>query len=167
MTEETYEAISRPFRANPRAGRWLVGVNKALTILGYVVYPLLLIEVAFAQDWMALAKFLIVPGTGFALLSIFRSRYNAPRPYEVLGIDPIIKKDTRGKSFPSRHTFSIMMIAFTWCAWRLPVGISLVVLGCVMAATRVVGGVHFPRDVVAGALFAALWAVIGYVLIPW
>lgn len=85
----------------------------------------------------------------------------------MLAIDPLIEKDTMGHSFPSRHTFSLMMIACSWCVWNVWVGVVLVVCSCAFGAIRVIGGVHFPRDVIAGALFALLCAFVGYVLIPW
>lgn len=166
MTEQHYEAITRPFRENPNALLWLQFANKALTVLGYVAYPLLLVFVLASGAWLDLLRFIVVPAVGFALLSVFRSFYNAPRPYEVLAIDPLIPKDTIGKSFPSRHVFSLVMIATTWCVWNVAVGVVLIVCSAAMAAIRVIGGVHFPRDVIVGALFAIFCAVIGYVVIP-
>lgn len=165
--EQRYEAMTRVFRENPDAALWLTWANKALTVVGYVAYPLLLVFVAMAGAWVDLAKYIVVPAIGFAVLSVFRKLYNAPRPYEVFAIEPLIQKDTIGKSFPSRHTFSMMMIACSWLAWNLLVGIVLVVCACAMACIRVIGGVHLPRDVAAGAAFAVLCALVGYVLIPW
>ena len=167
MTEQDYERLTRAFRDAPNAVLWLQFANKALTVVGYVAYPLLLALVLGAGEWMDLVKFIAVPALGFVVLSVFRSWYSAPRPYEVLAIDPLIAKDTVGKSFPSRHTFSLMMIACSWCVWNAWVGAVLVVCSCAFGLIRVVGGVHFPRDVIAGAAFAVLWAVIGYGLIPW
>ena len=167
MDEQRYQALSRPFQENPTAALWLVWVNKALTVVGYVAYPALLVAVALSSAWVDLVKFIVVPAVGFVSLSIFRARYNASRPYEVLAIEPIIHKDTVGKSFPSRHTFSMMMIACSWLAWFAPAGIALVACACVMGCLRVLGGVHFPRDVIAGTLFAIACALIGYCVIPW
>ena len=165
--EQRYEAMTRMLRDDPDAVLWLLWANKALTVLGYVAYPLLLLVVAMAGAWTDLARFIVVPAVGFVALSVFRKLYDAPRPYESFAIDPLIKKDTIGKSFPSRHTFSMMMIACSWVAWIMPVGIVLVICACAMACIRVLGGVHFPRDVVAGAVFAILCAIVGYALIPW
>ena len=53
---------------------------------------------------------------------------------------------------PSRHLFSMAMIAMCWLYWCAPVGVVLLLLCAVMGYIRVVGGVHFPRDVIAGAL---------------
>ncbi len=165
--EQRYEAMTRVFRDNPDAVLWLVLANKVLTVIGYIAYPLLLIVTLLNGAWHELVRFVVVPAFGFVALSVFRSLYNAPRPYELFAIDPLIKKDTIGRSFPSRHAFSMMMIACSWTVWSLPVGIVLVVFACAMALIRVLAGVHFLRDVVVGVLFAILCAIVGYGLIPW
>ena len=53
---------------------------------------------------------LLVPGISFGAVSLFRWAFRAPRPYEVFETTPVIKKNTKGKSFPSRHVFSIFVI---------------------------------------------------------
>ena len=106
-----------------------------------------------------------MPAVTFAALSVFRAVYNAPRPYEQ-GIDSLMKKNTAGHSFPSRHVFSAFMIAVTWYAVYPGVGIALLTVGALLAAIRVVGGVHYPRDVIAGAAVGIAASLIGYWLIP-
>ena len=112
----------------------------------------------------ALLYALLVPGISFVLVTILRRAVNAPRPYTVFNTPPVIPKDTIGNSFPSRHTFSIFIIGMTFCAccplpWSGPV---VLALGCVLAALRVVGGVHFPRDVIAGAAAGIALGWIGF-----
>lgn len=151
MTEAGYERLTRPLRERPWLLRLVLGLNRGLTYLGYALYPLLLVLVLVTRQadfW----RFLLVPGISFALLTLVRARIDEPRPYEVLNIDPLIHKDTRGKSFPSRHVFSIFVIAMAWLAYLPPVGATLLVLSALMAFVRVVGGVHWPHDVIAGAL---------------
>lgn len=116
MNAEQYTALSRPFRDNPAALRTLVLVNDGLKWLCYLLYPMLLILVAL-HDPSLLLKEILVPAVLFIGLSVFRRLYNAPRPYEALAIDPLIHKDTQGKSFPSRHIFSVFMIAMCWLAY--------------------------------------------------
>lgn len=146
--------------------RAVVAANAVLTAIGYVAYPVLL-ALLFAFDQQLLARCIAVPAAGFATVSIFRSLYDAPRPYELGGPEPPAGKRTRGKSFPSRHTFCMFAIAFTWLVWQPVVGALLLACGCFMAAVRVRLGVHFPRDVVAGAACAAAFSLIGYCVIPW
>ncbi|WP_251211849.1 phosphatase PAP2 family protein [Adlercreutzia murintestinalis] len=155
----------------------LIAANRALTVVGYVAYPLLLVLLALFGRSLLL-RCIVVPAVGFALCSIVRTTINAPRPYEAPGAPaPRIPKDTRGHSFPSRHTFCMVTIACTWLEWAVAtsgaawwaavVGGALVAASIAMAIMRVVGGVHFARDVVAGAALALVVCAVGYQAIPW
>lgn len=166
MTEEQYARWTAPLRMRPRATAALLAANKALTVAGYVLYPLLIALLA-AFDRTLVVRCLVVPAVAFVALSLFRRAFNAPRPYEALAIEPLIRKDTRGKSFPSRHTFSLFMIALTWAVWQPVAGAVLAAASAALACVRVLGGVHFPRDVIAGAALAAIAAVVGYLAVPW
>ena len=149
--------------------KFIIGVNSVLTKAVYILYPLLLVYLAVYHltdkepgFWPAL----LVPGISFVLLSIFRNRIDAPRPYEMPGAKPpIIKKDAPGKSFPSRHIFSIFVIAVTFF-WVWPAaGILIGTCGALLSWVRVEGGVHFPRDVIAGALIGIGCGAVGYYVI--
>ncbi len=163
MTAEQYRRISAPFRGDRRE-RALRLVNKCATSLCYAAYPALLLVLALLRDgrfWRAL----LVPGVSFVLVSLVRSRLNFSRPYETLDIQPIIHKNTSGKSMPSRHVFSMFIIAMTFL-YILPwAGIVLLCLGAVLAAVRVIGGVHFLRDVLVGAAAGVVCGIVGYWLI--
>ena len=78
---------------------------------------------------------------------------------------PVIEKDTSGKSFPSRHVFSVFIIAMTIFYQHSGPGVILGLVGVGLAAIRVVGGVHEPKDVIVGALAGILCGVIGFYLI--
>lgn len=164
MTSERYEQLVAPLRRHPRAVAALAGVNQALTALCYTVYPLLLLFLLGERD----ARFwrcLLVPAVSFAAVTLFRSACNAPRPYEQ-GIDALLKKKRTGHSFPSRHVFSAVMIAVT-AAYLLPaLSVPLFVAAALLALIRVLGGIHYPRDVFCGALFALIAGGIGFWLIP-
>lgn len=163
MTREQYERWSAPFRS-ARGAKLLNLSNLILTRLCYVAYPLCLLWLGVGRDSRLLMA-LLVPAVSFLAVSLFRYLYNAPRPYELLDIRPLIHKDKRGKSFPSRHVFSVFIIAMTFL-WLMPViGGGFLVIGVLLAGCRVVGGVHFPRDVIAGALLGVLAGVIGYWMI--
>lgn len=137
--------------------------NKIITYVVYAVYPFVLILLMYNRDprfW----RVLLAPSISFVLVSIFRKTVNAPRPYEVTGKEPIIEKDTEGNSFPSRHVFSVFVIASTLYFISAPLGILLMLFGIVLAVLRVIGGVHFARDVIAGAIIGILSGIIGFCL---
>lgn len=177
MKKETYERITAPFRTNPKRAQTINVINKAITYAIYVAYPLLLIWLFLTEvnqgliaDFMnndLFVRALAVPLVSFILLSVLRKAINAKRPYEVFGLDPIISKKTKGKSFPSRHVFSIFVIGMTFLAvLKSPVfGIIILIMGAFLAIIRVVSGVHFPRDVIAGIILGILSGVIGFYLL--
>jgi membrane-associated phospholipid phosphatase len=163
VTAERYAGISAPWRT-PRRTALLNGLNKATAGIYYLSYPALAAVLLLQRDPRAL-RCILVPGLSFVLLSLYRSVRNAKRPYEVLDIEPLIHKDTRGHSFPSRHVFSAFVIAMTFLWICPPGGALLLALGVVTALCRVIGGVHWPRDVMAGALLGAGTGLVGYWLI--
>jgi undecaprenyl-diphosphatase len=67
-------------------------------------------------------------------------------------------------SFPSGHT--LHAVAFTWqaCAAFPELGYALVPLALAIAGSRVVLGLHYPTDVLVGALLGALTGVAGAAL---
>ena len=111
------------------------------------------------------AKLILTPFTSFVLVSVIRKCIDAKRPYEKYDIKPLFIKETKGESMPSRHVFSITIIAMSWLYVSIPVGIVLLVLVAVMAASRVLAGVHFVRDVIAGFVVGILCGIVGLWLI--
>ena len=180
MTAEGYERLARWFRARPRALRALVVLNGALRVTFYAAYAALLAALAIAAaregagpggwpgaglggslgGWWRLGACVAVPAAAFVALSAYRRHRDAPRPQEALGITPLIAREGTGRSFPSRHVFSCFVIAGSWLVASVPVALALMALGVVVAAVRVVGGVHFPRDVLAGALVGLACGVL-------
>lgn len=164
MTKEQYIKITEPLRSNPRKAECVKKINRLLTGMVFLTYPLYLVLLLLKKDpWLLQAIF--VPAVSFVLLTVARRLINAPRPYEKFGMPPVIEKDTSGNSFPSRHVFSVFIIAMTiFYQYPLP-GIVLGIVGVGIAVIRVLGGVHEPKDVIAGAVTGILCGVIGFYLI--
>ena len=152
--EQRYEQWAAPLRGRPGVVRALNIVNHGIVVVFYAAYALLLGWACVSDPWK-LAPLVGVTAVGFAAVSFYRRRFNAPRPYECCAIAPLIARDGAGKSFPSRHAFSAFAIAASWFAGSAPVAVVLLVAAVVLAVCRVLGGVHFPRDVVVGALIGS------------
>lgn len=152
--EQRYEQWAAPLRGRPGVVRALNIVNRGIVVVFYAAYALLLGWACVSDPWR-LVPLVGVTAVGFVAVSFFRRRFNAPRPYECCAIAPLIARDGAGKSFPSRHAFSAFAIAASWFAASAPVAVVLLVAAVVLAICRVLGGVHFPRDVVVGALIGS------------
>lgn len=163
-----WEERTRSLRENPRRIALLNKAMGLLKVLFYGAYALLLALVAWHDPWRTV-PLVAVPGLGFVLVSFARARLNAPRPAERCGLVPLIDREGKGRSFPSRHTFSAFTIATCWFAESVPAALGLLLCAGIVAALRVRGGVHFPRDVAAGALTGlavGALAVAGALLVP-
>lgn len=152
--EQRYEQWAAPLRGRPGVVRALDVVNRGIVVVFYGAFALLLGWACVSDPWR-LAPLIGVTAVGFVAVSFFRRRFNAPRPYECCAIAPLIARDGAGKSFPSRHAFSAFAIAASWFAASAPIAVVLLVAAGALAVCRVLGGVHFPRDVVAGAFIGS------------
>lgn len=167
MTEELYEKITKNYRKKPALVKLLKVFNILCTVVGFVAYPVLVAMLCFNSN-MGVVFYIVIPALAFVILSLFRKKLNAPRPYEALNIDPLIVKTKKGSSFPSRHVFSIFVIAGCWFGVNIYVAFAIVLCGIILAYIRVVGGIHFPKDVFAGTIIglcSGLIATILYLLI--
>lgn len=164
MTAKQYENWTAGLRRHPGSIRVLRAANVLTTGIVYAAY-LLYLGFLLLTDIPRLLPAILIPGIGFVLLSLIRDRINAPRPYEALDIRPLLAKDTKGHSFPSRHVFSVFVIAFTVGIHIHWIGIALGVVGLLISLIRVLAGIHFPRDVIAGMLSGIGCSLIGFLIL--
>lgn len=163
MKKSTYISMTDRINSSRILKHAVVSLDVVLTKAVYIIYPFFIVAL-FVMGTPGLLRAVLVPGVSFVLLSLFRKIYNSPRPYEVFDFSPVIDKKTKGKSMPSRHVFSMFVIAVTvYCFYKVP-GLVIGAAGIVMAGVRVVGGVHFPKDVIAGAVIGIMSGVIGFMI---
>lgn len=165
MSKETYTQWMNYLKEKPRLVLWMHILNQIATASVYLCYPNLLIW-CFLHRKEMLVKAILVPGISFILISLFRKWINRPRPYTQYETPSAIFKEVEGNSFPSRHIFSVFVIAGTWAAVypSMVPAYALCGIGIVLAIVRVVSGVHYISDVVAGAVLGLLAAYIGFSL---
>lgn len=163
MKKEFYQHLHDWVMEHPALHRAVVGDVKLLPGIVYAAYPLMIGYLAVCQR-ADLLRGILVPAVGFLLVTVLRAGINAPRPYEAMGIPAITPKDTKGKSFPSRHAACGAVIAVT-ALFTIPVlGWVLLVISLLIALSRVLAGVHYMKDVLVGWLLGAAVGLLGFLI---
>jgi PAP2 superfamily. len=164
MTKESYERTEAWFLARPSALKVLQLLNRILPGVVYCAYSLLLVLLLLKHDPKVM-KVLLVPAFAFALVTVLRRIINLPRPYESLGIRPLIPREKNGESFPSRHAASASVIAVAFCFAFPTLGALMWVIAVMIGIVRVLAGIHFVRDVAGGIFLGAAIGFFGFWLL--
>ena len=159
--QEWYDHIAGKIENRTIFLRLLRAFNRFMTIVMPMIY-LTLLATTYLQQGLGkqVGIYLFIPASGFVILSFLRKKINTPRPYEEWDIKPLLDRDSPGQSMPSRHVFSATIISMACLHASLSVGVILLVLSALLGLVRVLGGVHFPKDVVVGYICGLVWGVI-------
>ena len=159
--QEWYDHVAGNIETKPFFLTLLRTFNRFMTVVMPIVY-LTLLAITYLQEGLGkqVLIYVFVPASGFVILSLLRKKINAPRPYEEWTIKPLLDRDSPGQSMPSRHVFSATIISMACLHASLSVGVILLVLSAFLGLVRVLGGVHYPKDVVVGYMCALVWGVI-------
>lgn len=159
--QSLYQGWSSWFYDHPNILTLMRQLNGLITKIMYLLYPCSLLYVYGVEGMSLLMKMLIiVPAFGFLSLSFVRTKINRPRPYEVFQITPLVPHSARGRSMPSRHVFSAVMISICLLNISLEIGIICLMLSFILAFCRVLGGVHFISDVLVSVIYAGLLGLL-------
>lgn len=158
--ERFYQNTTKAIRKN----RWLYRVVVILSqmlpwffVFAYLV-TLLVLLATWNLKWIF---FLIVPAVSVLATTLLRNQLNFPRPFQVYSYTPLVEHKT-GKSFPSRHTTCAFAIGIGCLYLNIGYGVFMMILAVAVAVARVLCGVHFIRDVLAGAGISMLFSFLGY-----
>ena len=159
--QEWYNHIAGKIENKPFLLRLLRTFNRLMTIVMPMIY-LTLLAITYLQQGLGkqVGIYLFIPASGFVILSFLRKKINAPRPYEEWDIKPLLDRDSPGQSMPSRHVFSATIISMACMHASLTMGMICLTLSAFLGLVRVLGGVHFPKDVVVGYICALVWGVL-------
>jgi undecaprenyl-diphosphatase len=101
----------------------------------------------------ACAAGLSAAAVGLLLNQVIAQLWHRPRPYQdhPLGVVPLLSP-SHDPSFPSDHATAAFAIAFGILFVARRTGWLFVAWAALIAASRVLAGMHYPTDVLAGAL---------------
>ena len=117
------------------------------------------------ESFFSVLRLCLVCGVPFLLVTLLRRFIDAPRPYELYDFYILPPKDRRGRSFPSRHAYSAFSIGTCLCYLSPMAGAALLTLAALLCVARVLLGIHFIRDVLAGAAIGVISALVGALII--
>ena len=159
--QEWYDHIAGKIENKPIFLRLLRVFNRLMTVVIPIVY-LTLLAITYLQEGLGkqVCVYVFIPASGFVILSFLRKKINAPRPYEEWDIKPLLDRDSPGQSMPSRHVFSATIISMACLHASLTMGMICLTLSAFLGLVRVLGGVHFPKDVVVGYICGLAWGVL-------
>ena len=87
--------------------------------------------------------------------------FHAPRPFIALSnIHPLVL-ETPHDSFPSGHATAFFALAVALYTYDKVWGSIFLVVAVLVSLSRIISGVHFPGDVIAGAIIGS---VVGYLV---
>lgn len=159
--QKWYRNISSKLTSHPTLLFLVRSFNRLMTVAMPLVYLILLVttylQLGLGQQ---VGIYLLVPASGFVILSLIRKKINHPRPYETWGISPLLEKDSSGQSMPSRHVFSATIISMACLYASPPVGLVCLLFSALLGLVRVLGGVHYPKDVLVGYACGLVWGFL-------
>jgi membrane-associated phospholipid phosphatase len=143
---------------------WLDLVMLVTTQLGRGLFGFTLAVIFFLLGLHRLVIELILGiltlGTVVELIKVITAR---ARPYIAIQAAKIVGWRERGRSFPSGHTaqsFYTMSLLVMYFHPGLLISLGLYSVAALVGFTRVYVGVHYPRDVIAGAVLGIVWSIL-------
>ena len=159
--QEWYDHVAGKIENKPFLLSLLRTFNRFMTVVMPIVYLTLLATTYLQQEFgKQVLMYVFIPASGFVILSFLRKKINAPRPYEEWDIKPLLDRDSPGQSMPSRHVFSATIISMACLHASLTIGMICLTLSAFLGLVRVLGGVHYSKDVVVGYICALVWGVL-------
>lgn len=150
---------------------WLDRLMWVATQAGNAGLGVVLFAVTYVLGYHGFATALALGSlTLWLLVTIIKALTDRARPFNLLRDVRVIGWRAQGLSFPSGHTAqTFFTVTLAISQFKLPVAIALVLYGLaiVVGFTRVYLGMHYPRDVIAGAILALIWGILGVLVAPY
>lgn len=156
--KKIYKNISKYMITHEELKNKIIFISKYFPYITFIAYPFMIIYTYIYMNTQLLLV-IVKPLSAFILVTVIRDVINRPRPFETLHIKPLVKHKN-GKSFPSRHAVSAIIIALTCLNINIYLGIILLIIGFMICLSRILVGVHYISDVLVSILIAFIIHII-------
>ena len=156
------------FNTHGHRPQWLDRTMLAITELGNgIVTIAIALILFFAVDHQLAYKFILGTLTLWLIVELMKVSIRRPRPFSRLTDARTVGTPAKGKSFPSGHTsqaFYIATLLLQYFHAGIFLTIVLYLVALLVGITRMYMGMHYPRDVLAGAILGTCWGFVGVVI---
>lgn len=139
---------------------WITDLSKELWFQ-LIVYPLLCASFIYRYKKKGILIFLMcascVGWADFFGNHFTKKQFERPRPFQVASLNTIQRSPAHGYSFVSNHATNMFAFAMFTSLVLPATAIPVFVLAFIVAYSRVYNGVHYPSDILGGALLGLLW----------
>lgn len=94
----------------------------------------------------------------FGVTELIRFFYHRPRPFSVLPVRQLLFENEW--SFPSGHATFFFAFAGAIYLYNKKWGIGFFIAALLMAASRIIAGIHYPSDIIGGIMIGAAVAYV-------
>ncbi|MDF2685150.1 MAG: phosphatase family protein [Clostridia bacterium] len=159
------ELLFRFINSAGQRAKWLDIVMLCLTQMGNFVFALL-VAALFYFNGQRLFAFELIFGllTLAMIVQSLKVLIHRTRPYNKLKNMRVVGIRDSGHSFPSGHTSQAFFMASLFLHYYKMdgyLGIALYGTAALVGCTRIYVGMHYPRDVIGGAMLGTAWGIIG------
>ncbi len=160
--------VFRFFNMNGHRPLWMDWAMLIVTQLGNFAFAAVLAVVLILTDHKIVAYELIFGVLSLGLIvQTMKTMIHRTRPYIKLENIRIVGERASGQSFPSGHTcqsFYIATLLLHYFSVPIVLWIGLYLLALLVGITRIYVGMHYPRDVLGGAVLGTAWGLFGVIL---
>jgi undecaprenyl-diphosphatase len=103
-------------------------------------------------------QMLVAVSALYVVCDVLGAMWPRARPFETSSTVEQLAAHSAGRSFPSRHVASALAMAALAGSAQRGLGRSMFIVGALLGASRVAAGLHYPSDILAGALLGRLTA---------
>lgn len=150
----------------------LAGKNEVLDnifrfLADYLVYLIILIAFLYLihknKTYYFLSAFIYAIVARLTIVEVIKRVIQSPRPFEVLDVNLLINESSKF-SFPSGHTIFLFTFSTIIFIYDKKLGAVLFFLSALVGVSRVIVGVHWPVDILGGAIIGILFGFTFYKL---